>query len=128
MNLSKSQWFEIAGFGLFTAFVLWVIYHGKSMVTEPSSIETPSVSTASPQPVTFPSLGYPPIRIPNYGGCDCGCSGGQTTPSTIKQIIDQTNAVIAAMQQMVDQTVQSEANIGNQVGGVFVHYDVTRLN
>lgn len=137
-HYSKKVWTELAAFGLLAALLGWILYHSlHSKPVASNGQATPEfVPQASPQPATIPSVGIPPITLPGQsGGCgDCGgCSGGgcavgSTTSPTLSAIVSGTNAAIAAMNLMSQQTLQMEANIGNEYSGGFINYSVANAS
>jgi hypothetical protein len=131
-KLTRADWIEIFLISVLVAFLAWLLYHAaNSNNADNTPLELPSESASStPSPITIPSFGVPTFTLPSQNGCNCGCScggtcsvGGTTSP-TITAIVNQTNASIAAMQQMAAQTLQMEAAIGNQASNNYNTYTV----
>lgn len=127
---SKLDWYEIATAGFIIALILWLLYNSKQSpaaqqgdtnLTLPAN---PANNDQTPS-LTIPALNIPGITLPpntNGGGggggdCCCGCAAGSSSNPSISQIVANTNAAIAQMQQASQATLAAIVAEGNQSSG-----------
>lgn len=111
-KLNDRQWTEIFLAGFVIAFIVWLLHHYKNDVTETS---TPNISIPVQTSVLQP-IGIPPLTLAGKN-CSCGnnCAAGTISPG-IQQIVNNTNAALAAIQAGGIQTLKTLATLGNDQG------------